>query len=131
MTQSVPDSARQLRARAGIQQGGSGSGTVAELKQPEMPQLNDAEHVAPMVVWLCTHEAWNVNGKIFHVAGGSIGLALEEVPAATINKDAMWTLDELASLVPSTLMRGIGNPAPPAPDVDLPYRPAVAAPPSA
>jgi hypothetical protein len=50
------------------------------------------------------------------------------VPANTINKDAMWTIDELASLVPGTLMRGIGNPAPPAPDVDLPYRPAVAPP---
>jgi NAD(P)-dependent dehydrogenase (short-subunit alcohol dehydrogenase family) len=134
MTQSVPDSARQLRARAGIAQGGTlganAGGTVAELKQPVMPELRDAEYVAPMVVWLCTPAAWNVNGKIFHVAGGSIGLALEEVPAATINKDAMWTLDELASLVPSTLMRGIGNPAPPAPDVDLPYRPAIAAPPA-
>jgi NAD(P)-dependent dehydrogenase (short-subunit alcohol dehydrogenase family) len=130
MTQSVPDTARQLRARAGITQGGtlgSGGGTVLELRQPEMPQLNDAEHVAPMVVWLCTPAAWNVNGKIFHVSGGNIGLALEEVPAATINKDSMWTIDELASLVPQALMRGFPNPAPPAPDVDLPYRPAAPA----
>jgi NAD(P)-dependent dehydrogenase (short-subunit alcohol dehydrogenase family) len=135
MTQSVPDSARQLRARAGIAQGSSGgalgaAGGPVELRQPEMPQLNDAEHVAPMTVWLCTPEAWNVNGKIFHVAGGTIGLAMEEVPANTINKDSMWTIDELASLVPGSLMRGIQNPAPPAPDVDLPYRPA-AAPPAA
>jgi NAD(P)-dependent dehydrogenase (short-subunit alcohol dehydrogenase family) len=134
MTQSVPDSARQLRARAGIAQGGSGAapgmGTTLELRQPEMPELREPEYVAPMVVWLCTPAAWNVNGKIFHVSGGSIGLALEEVPAATINKDSMWTIDELATLVPSSLMRGFPNPAPPAPDVDLPYRPAVAPPPS-
>jgi NAD(P)-dependent dehydrogenase (short-subunit alcohol dehydrogenase family) len=129
MTASVPDSARQLRARAGITLGGSpAAGATIELRQPEMPQLNDAEHVAPMTVWLCTPQAWNVNGKIFHVAGGTVGLALEEVPANTINKDSMWTLDELATLVPGTLMRGIGNPAPPAPDLDLPYRPAVAPP---
>ena len=31
-----------------------------------------------MTVWLCTDAAWNVNGKIFHVAGGSIALAHEE-----------------------------------------------------
>ena len=133
MTQSVPDTARQLRARAGIAQGGTqgqapGGSEPRELRMPEVPSLHDAEHVAPMTVWLCTPEAWNVNGKIFHVAGGTVGLALEEVPANTINKDAMWTIDELATLVPGSLMRGIQNPAPPAPDVDLPYRPAVAPP---
>ena len=136
MTQSVPDSARQLRARAGIAQGGTqgqapGGSQPVELRQPEVPNLHTAEHVAPMTVWLCTPEAWNVNGKIFHVAGGTVGLAHEEVPANTINRNDMWTLDELATLVPSSLMRGIQNPAPPAPDLDLPYRPAVAPPPSA
>ena len=128
MTQSVPDQARALRARAGMAggPGGPGGQEARELRQPEVPRLNDPEYVAPMTVWLCTNEAWNVNGKIFHVQGGSIGLAMEEVPAKTINKNEMWTLDELATLVPSAVMRDIPNPAPPAPDLDLPYRPAQA-----
>jgi len=131
MTQSVPDRARELRARAGIAQGGA-AGTVAqEIRMPELEPLRDAEYVAPMTVWLCTDNAWNVNGKIFHVQGGTVGLAMEETPAATIAKEGIWTVDELATYVPNQLLRDIRNPAPPAPDLDLPGRPAVAPAPSA
>jgi hypothetical protein len=56
---------------------------------------------------------------------------MEESPYATVAKDGMWTIDELASLVPAALMRDIRNPAPPAPDLDIPGRPAVAPPPGA
>jgi NAD(P)-dependent dehydrogenase (short-subunit alcohol dehydrogenase family) len=130
MTQSVPDRARELRARAGIAQGG-GAAAVQEIRQPEVPSLREPEYVAPMTVWLCTDAAWNVNGKIFHVQGGNISLAMEETPYATIVKDGTWSIDELASLVPTGLMRDIRNPAPPAPDLDIPGRPAMAPPPSA
>ena len=58
-----------------------------------------------MTVWLCTDEAWNVNGKIFHVQGGTVGLAMEEAPYATINKDGMWSIDELATWIGPTLQR--------------------------
>ena len=93
-----------------------------------MPELRDAEYVAPMTVWLCTDAAWNVNGKIFHVAGGSIALAHEEDAQATMSKNGIWTIDELATLVPQNLMRDVRNPAPPPPDLDLPGRPVEAAP---
>jgi NAD(P)-dependent dehydrogenase (short-subunit alcohol dehydrogenase family) len=128
MTQSVPDRARELRARAGIAQGGGAGAAVQDIRRPEMPELREPEYVAPMTVWLCTNEAWNVNGKIFHVQGGTVGLAMEEAPYASINKDGMWSIDELATFVPQTLMRDIRNPAPPAPDLDIPGRPATAPP---
>ncbi len=132
MTASVPDRARELRARAGIAQGGGAAAAgPVEIRRPELEPLREPEYVAPMTVWLCTDAAWNVNGKIFHVAGGSIGLAMEETPYATIAKNEMWTIDELATYVPSGLMRDIRNPAPPAPDLDIPGRPAIAPPPSA
>jgi hypothetical protein len=35
----------------------------------------------------------------------------------------MWTLDELDQLVPRALLQGIANPAPPAPDIEVPGRP--------
>jgi NAD(P)-dependent dehydrogenase (short-subunit alcohol dehydrogenase family) len=128
MTATVPESARQIRARAGI--GGAGPSTspaapaVAEIRRPELPPLREPEYVAPMVVWLCTDKAWNVNGKVFYVSGGQVSLAHEEIPFRQINKNGMWTLDELATLVPSQLMSDIPNPAPPAPDIEVPGRPA-------
>lgn len=122
MTQSVPDAARARRAGTGPSEG---------VRLPDVPRLSEPEYIAPIVAWLASDAAWNVNGKIFHVQGGSIGLAMEEVPYATISKDDMWTIDELATLVPTGLLRDIRNPAPPAPDLDLPYRPVTPPAPSA
>jgi NAD(P)-dependent dehydrogenase (short-subunit alcohol dehydrogenase family) len=116
MTATVPDSARQLRAQRGI----------AAAAPPRPLVEATPEHVAPMVVYLCTDEAWNVNGKIFHVAGGAVSLASEETAVRQITKDGKWELPELVSLVPAQLMFGVENPAPPPPDLDLPGRPAQA-----
>jgi NAD(P)-dependent dehydrogenase (short-subunit alcohol dehydrogenase family) len=113
MTQQVPDSARQIRAARGQAPVGA---------RPDPSQWTP-EHVAPMTVWLCTDDAWNVNGKIFHVAGGTVSLAHEESPFREINKNGRWTIAELAQLVPNQLMAGVPNPAPPPDDLDLPGRP--------
>ncbi len=122
MTASVSDTARQLRA--GVSGGGgAGGGEVQDIRRPELPPMRDAEYVAPMTVWLCTDAAWDVNGKVFHVQGGTVGLALEETPAKAISKEGMWTIDELATYVPSQVMLNVPNPAPPAPDLSLPGRP--------
>ncbi len=115
MTQSVSDESRQLRARAGI----GGPGGAARPAAARLPQLRDPEYVAPMVAYLCSDDAWNINGQIFHVAGGSVGIAHQPTPMRTLWKEAMWTLDELAASVPQQLMAGIGNPAPPPPDLDV------------
>ncbi len=120
MTSTVSDQSRQLRARAGIT-------SPAARPAPAAPQLRDPEYVAPMVAYLCTDDAWNINGQIFHVAGGSVGIANHPVPMRTLWKPDMWTLDELAAAVPAQLMAGIGNPAPPPPDLEIPGRAAEAA----
>ncbi|MDP9236788.1 MAG: SDR family oxidoreductase [Chloroflexota bacterium] len=117
MTTQVPDSARELRARAGIATPAARPAAPAAL-----PQLRDPEYVAPMVAYLCTDDAWNINGQIFHVAGGTVGVAHQPTPMRTLWKPEMWTLDELAVLVPSQLMAGIANPAPPPPDLEVPGR---------
>jgi hypothetical protein len=117
MTATVPEASRQLRVARGIAQ-----------PPPPTPLVEPtAEHVAPMTVWLCTDDAWNVNGKIFHVAGGAVSLAHEEYPIRELRKDGRWEVDELIALVPNQLLAGIPNPAPPPPDMDLPGRPAQAA----
>jgi NAD(P)-dependent dehydrogenase (short-subunit alcohol dehydrogenase family) len=116
MTQQVPDSARELRARAGIAPIGGNRAQAA----PAL-SLRDPEYVAPMVAYLCSDDAWNINGQIFHVAGGSVGLSWHPTSMRTLWKPGMWTLDELEQSVPG-LLAGTTNPAPPPPDLDVPGR---------
>jgi len=117
MTQSIPEAAQQLRSAAP---------TAVQRAEDVEPQYPEPRYIAPMVCYLLTDQSWNVNGKIFHVAGGQVSLAYDETPDRTIAKAGMWTVDELRALVPTRLMAGVINPAPPPPTLDLPGRPAVA-----
>ena len=117
MTSTVPDSTRQLRARAGI--GAPGS----QRQRPQQaPVSRDPDMVAPMAAYLASDDAWSINGQIFAVAGGSVSLLQGPSPMRTLWKDEMWTVDELVEMVPRNLMAGVGNPAPPPPDLDIPGR---------
>jgi NAD(P)-dependent dehydrogenase (short-subunit alcohol dehydrogenase family) len=104
MIATVSDEVRRLRSQRGISQARGGS----------MPDEMTPGHVAPMVVYLCCDEAWNINGQIFWVSGGNISLASEELPLREIITDGEWTLDELTPLVLSHLTFDLRNPAPPA-----------------
>ena len=120
LTATVPDASRELRSRAGI------SGAASN-RPPAAVQLREPEYVAPMAAYLASDDAWNINGQIFHVAGGMVGLAHHPTAMRTIWKDAMWTLDELEQIVPNQLLAGIPNPAPPPADLQVAGRPAEAA----
>ena len=118
MTQTVPDSARQLRSQAGIQ----GAGAAQPEQQSAYSGLRGPEMVAPMCVYLASDEAWNINGQIFHVAGGRVGLGQQPVAMRTVFSDSLWTLEELDDAVQNVLMRDIPNPGPPRDDMELPGR---------
>ncbi len=123
LTATVPDSARQLRASRGIAgAGGASAATVmANRAAEEAAGMRGPDMVAPMTIYLLLDDAWNVNGKIFQVAGGHIGLCNEQYPPLrNIYKHGKWTLDELRMLVPQQLMAGTNNPAPPADDLQVP-----------
>ena len=117
MTATVPQNTAQLRQRAGT------APVVAEPRPSTVPPMREPEYVAPMTVFLACDEAWNINGKIFYVAGGRISLAHEETAMRQVSKQGLWSIDELRELVPSQLMYGLVNPAPPAPDLSIPGRP--------
>jgi 3-oxoacyl-[acyl-carrier protein] reductase len=122
LTATVPDSARQLRASRGIAGAGGASAATAMANRAaeEAAGMRGPDMVAPMTVYLLLDDAWNVNGKIFQVAGGHIGLCNEQYPALrNIYKHGRWTLDELRMLVPQQLMAGSVNPAPPAEDLQI------------
>ena len=121
MTQSVTDASRQARTRAGIQSAGG------QAPPAGTPVMRDPEFVAPMAVYLCTDEAWDINGKIFSVVGGTVSLLQEEIPMRSMVKQGRWTVAELRDMVPMRLMAGLPNPAPPPRDLEIPGRPAPAA----
>ncbi len=130
MTQSVSDQARALRARAGIQSAGGGAlagGSSEGQSASPATSLRDPEMVAPMCAFLATDFAWNINGQIFAVAGGSVSVLNHPLAYKTITKQGMWTLDELDQMVPAALTNGTANPAPPPADLEIPGRPAAIA----
>ncbi|MCC7364268.1 MAG: SDR family NAD(P)-dependent oxidoreductase [Dehalococcoidia bacterium] len=127
LTNAVPASAREIRAAKGIAAAGGppkadGNAMVNKAAE-EQAAMRGPEFVAPMTVYLLLDEAWNVNGRVFQVAGGHVGLLQDMYPPfKNIYKHGQWTLDELRMLVPTNLMEGVQNPAPPAADIAVPGR---------
>jgi NAD(P)-dependent dehydrogenase (short-subunit alcohol dehydrogenase family) len=74
------------------------------------PALIPASKIAPMVVWLCTDAASNVNGRTFHVTGDTVSLLSEPEPDRVIHHDGGWTLDALDAVAPSHLVTELTNP---------------------
>ncbi len=81
----------------------------------ERIQSNRPEDIAPLVVWLASDQAANVNGRTFDVAFGRIALYSEPIQERAILKTGGWTIDELFSYMPATLTAGLMNIYPPAP----------------
>jgi 3-oxoacyl-[acyl-carrier protein] reductase len=100
--------------------GGGAAGALSASVFAEMPP----DYVAPMACFLATDDAWNINGQIFLVYGGTVSLLAHPTPYRTIFKpgDGLWTLDELSDMVP-TVMDDIPNPAPPPDELQIPGRP--------
>ena len=105
MTASVPEASRELRTRAGI------PATPAPLARPP-------EAVAPMAVWLASDAASDINGQVFYVSGGLVGLMSHPAPGRTITKpgEERWTVEELAAVFPASLGMDLPNPAPARPE---------------
>ncbi len=119
MTQTVPDSARELRSQAGVQ---TGSMSGPATRQSAFEGLRDGEYVAPMVGYLATDDAWNINGQIFNVSGGNIALTHTPIAWRTVFKPGLWEMAELDDAVQNVLMKDELNPAPARDDMELPGR---------
>ena len=96
--------AREIRKQQGI---------IREERALNQLENLKPEDVAPMVAFLASDYAANVNGQFFLCAGQSISLISLPRAMKTIYKAGRWTLDELDELVPLTLAEGLVNPAPP------------------
>jgi len=123
LTATVPTQTREIRASRSIGAAGGAEPSATNAAASAAAAMRGPDMIAPMTVYLLLDEAWNINGKFFAVSGGQVGL-LNEIypPIRTIYKDGKWSLDELQRLVPTQLMAGIPNPAPPAEDLEIPGR---------
>jgi 3-oxoacyl-[acyl-carrier protein] reductase len=82
----------------------------AEQAVKHMAQLKP-EDVAPLVVWLASDEAANVNGRVFQVQTGKVSLYSEPVEERTISTPGAWTVDEVFARLPS-ITGELKNPQP-------------------
>ncbi|OGO00763.1 MAG: hypothetical protein A2Y90_02595 [Chloroflexi bacterium RBG_13_52_12] len=69
--------------------------------------VNRPEDVASLVVYLASEQADHINGCIFEVWKGHVGIFIEPPPVQqVIKKDGSWTTEELAELIPRELTKG-------------------------
>ena len=95
-------------------------GAAGAPRSPALEELSP-ECVSPMVCYLASDHAWNINGQVFHVYAGTVALLHHPLPSRTIFKNGMWTLDELSRTVPA-ILESSRNPAPPPDDLEIPGR---------
>jgi NAD(P)-dependent dehydrogenase (short-subunit alcohol dehydrogenase family) len=101
-TEEVIEMAKKKRAM-GIVDG-------AVLATEQLGEL-DPEDNAPIVVYLASDAAGNINGCTFFVKKGMIQLYSNPMPVRSIYKKDRWSVDELVDLMPESLAGGLGNQA--------------------
>jgi NAD(P)-dependent dehydrogenase (short-subunit alcohol dehydrogenase family) len=71
------------------------------------------EGIAPLIVWLASDDAANVNGRTFFVEKGRVGLYSEPVLEKQLVKPGGWSIDELFMFMPGTMTKDLVNLDPP------------------
>ncbi len=86
----------------------------AEKRQAETLRARAPEGISALVVYLASDAAENVNGCIFEVHLGSVGIYRDPpYVEGTVWKDGNWTPEELVELLPKTLTSGKVSEIPP------------------
>ncbi|MDD9932098.1 MAG: SDR family NAD(P)-dependent oxidoreductase [Myxococcales bacterium] len=58
------------------------------------------KQIAPVVTWLASEDAKEVNAQIIHVSRGTVGIMQQPAVIRSFSADALWTLDQLGDLMP-------------------------------
>jgi 3-oxoacyl-[acyl-carrier protein] reductase len=79
---------------------------MAEKRLKQMLELNRPEDVASLVVYLASEKADNINGCVFEVWHGHVGIYTDPSSVEQVLwKDGRWMPEELAETMPGTLTR--------------------------
>ena len=65
----------------------------------------DAANIAPLVVWLASHESSGVTGRVFNVRGGRISVAEGWHAGPVVDKDGRWDAADLGAVIPGLVAR--------------------------
>jgi len=90
-------------------------GLLTQAQYDSRMAMPGPEFIAPMVAYLCTEDAKDVNGQLFHAERSLIHTYRYGEEAKSIYKyddNGMFTVDELIETVPASLMAGIPNATP-------------------
>jgi len=69
------------------------------------------EDIGPLVAWLASDAAANINGRTFYVQTSRVSIYAEPVEEKSITKAGFWTTDDMFELMP-TITKDITNPSP-------------------
>jgi len=76
---------------------------------PMSPEIFSPERVAPLVVWLCTDAASDVNGQDFYVGGNEVGLYPDLELERLLYREGGWDLDALDNSGSNDLIADLTN----------------------
>ena len=106
---------REAMQRARASRRGDGDSDSGETGAEQAVSQIDAlapEMVAPLVVYLCTDSASNVNGRDFVVGGDEVSLMTMPTKQASIHQEGGWDLASLERVFPRVIGADLTNPAP-------------------
>jgi NAD(P)-dependent dehydrogenase (short-subunit alcohol dehydrogenase family) len=90
------------------------SGMITKEQYDNFMDMPGPEHIPPMIVYLATDEAKNINGQVFHLERGRVGIYSDPTETRMIfNAGGVWDVGDLTVHVPMSLLIGYVNPAPP------------------
>jgi hypothetical protein len=61
------------------------------------------------MVWLASPESQDITGRVFNVGGGNISVAEGWHAGPGVTKDALWTVEELRSVIPDLVAQAAPN----------------------
>ncbi len=67
---------------------------------PADVQRRSPAHIAPVVTWLASERSQHINGQIFHVGRGLVGIMQQPAVIRSFHKDEIWSLEELDEVMP-------------------------------
>jgi NAD(P)-dependent dehydrogenase (short-subunit alcohol dehydrogenase family) len=93
-----PNAATRLTLSDELKASWTKSGMEQAVRQLEQMRPED---IAPLVVFLASDEAANINGKVFLVQTGRISLYSEPVEEKTATSSVPWVIDEMFKMLPA------------------------------
>lgn len=91
------------------------AGLITQERYDSLMAMPGPEFVAPMVAYLGTDAAADINGEVFHVERGRVSVYAEPVEEKMLLKTengGLFSVEDLIDSVPGSLMVGRPNPAP-------------------